>query len=156
MDAVRKTLPEQHYLYVGRQVAYTPEEIAEAFKTGFGEVYGFINAHGITPTGMPCAVYVEMPSEGRMAFRAAFFVGEADAAKAEGTIKADKLTAGDAFVATHVGGYSGLGATHKALWDQMEAAGVTPGMPVWEIYVDDPTMVSEAELKTEIYRSVGG
>lgn len=28
-------------------------------------------------------------------------------------------------------------------------------LPIWEVYVDDPGEVPEAELRTEIYRRVG-
>ena len=52
MDFIRKTLPEQHYIYVDKEVPYGPE-ISDAMGAAFGEVFGFIGQNGITPLAMP-------------------------------------------------------------------------------------------------------
>jgi effector-binding domain-containing protein len=98
---------------------------------------------------------MEMPSGDRIPFRAAFFVSADDAAKASGEIKSAVVPAGDVATATHVGPYTGLKESHKAVWDYVEAEGLAKAAPVWEIYVDDPTTVPESELRTEIYRAIG-
>ena len=154
MKIERVTLPEQHYVYVDRETPYTA--IADAMASGFGAVFGFVGAKGVTPLAMPMAVYMEMPSEDKMSFRAGVFVSAADAAKAEGDVKSAVMPAGEAFKAVHVGPYAALNQSHKALWDHIEEQGVTKAMPVWEIYVDDPEKTPEADLKTEIYRAIGG
>ncbi len=153
MEFVRKSLPEQHYLYVDREASFDAKSIGDAMASGFGEVFGFTQAKGVTPLTMPASIYMDMPSD-KMAFRAAVFVSAEDAAKAEGAVKADVMPAGDAVTTTHVGPYASLNQSHKALWDYVEKEGLTKAMPVWEIYVDDPTKTPEAELRTEIFRSV--
>jgi len=154
MEFERKTLPEQHYIYVDRECAFDAKSIGDAMSSGFGEVFGFTQAKAIKPLSMPTSVYMEMPGE-KMAFRAGVFVNAEDAAKAEGDIKAATMPAGDAVTATHVGPYATLNQSHKALWDYAESEGLPKAMPVWEIYVDDPTETSEAELRTEIFRALG-
>ena len=81
--------------------------------------------------------------------------GAFGAAKAEGDVKADVIPAGEVVTTTHIGPYANLNVSHQALWSHIEEAGLTPSMPVWEIFVDDPTTVPEDELKTLLFRKLG-
>ncbi|MEM9233302.1 MAG: GyrI-like domain-containing protein [Pseudomonadota bacterium] len=156
MQFEQKTLPAQHYLYVEKEVSMADGgAIAEAMGSAFGQVYGFTEENGIERLSMPISVYTEMPKDGMMRFRGAIQVSEDDAAKASGDIKADHLPEGKAMMTTHVGPYASLNVSHKALWDHIEGQGLPGGAPIWEIYVDDPTTVPEAECRTEIYRALG-
>ncbi len=103
---------------------------------------------------MPVSVYIEMPANNAMSFRAGVFVSADDARRAEGAVKSDVMPAGEVFTTTHVGPYASLNQTHRALWDHMEKQGVAKAMPVWEVYIDDPGNTPEAQLRTEIYRAV--
>lgn len=154
MSIEKTTLPEQHYLYVDRETEFVPEAISAAIGSGFEEVFGLVGASQIQPLSAPITLYTDMPNGPKMVFRAGVFVSAEDAAKASGNVKAATIPAGDAVTATHVGAYARLNETHKALWDHCDASGFTKMMPVWEVYVDDPTDVPEAELKTVLYRAV--
>ncbi|MEL7548093.1 MAG: GyrI-like domain-containing protein [Pseudomonadota bacterium] len=155
MEIKRITLPQQHYLYVERTATYEGSSIAEAMGSGFGEVTGFAEQHSIERLTMPSSIYVDMPGPNGMTFRAAIFVKAEDATKANGNIKAGVMPAGDAYTATHRGSYATLSQSHNALWGQMDTDGVLKAMPIWEVYADDPTLVPEAECRTEIFRAVG-
>lgn len=155
MDIQRKSLPEQHYLYVERTSALSGEAIGAAMVSGFSEIMTFTAQKGIAPLSAPIALYVEMPSGGQMAFRAGVFVSASDAKRAEGSVKAGAIAAGDAYMATHVGPYMSLNQTHRAMHEQLTAQGMAQAMPVWEVYVDDPQTTPEATLRTEIYRGAG-
>ena len=155
MDIERVSLPEQHYLYVERQSSMDGAEIAAAMGSGFGEVYGFTEEQGIERLNMPMALYMDMPADGKMSMRLGIMVSRADAARAEGSVKAGVLAAGNAVRAVHVGPYANLNQTHGAVWSYIADNGLGQAMPVWEIYVDDPTLVPEAEMKTEVYRAIG-
>lgn len=153
MKIERRTLPEQPYFYVDREAVMGPE-IGEAMGSGFGEVFGFLGQAGITPAGMPMAIYLEMPSSATVRFRTGVFVSAEDTAKASGNVKAGVIPAGEAVTATHVGSYSNMNQTHQALWAHCDEVGYTKAMPVWEVYVDDPGEVEGEKLRTEIYRRV--
>lgn len=155
MDIKRETLPEQHYLYVERTATYEGSSIAEAMASGFGAVTAFAEQNGISRLAMPTSIYVDMPGANGMTFRAAIFVTVDDAAKAQGGVQAGTIPAGDAYTAIHEGSYANLNQSHNAIWSKMDADGVVKGMPVWEIYADDPTEVPEAEVRTEVFRAVG-
>ncbi len=150
----RKKLRKRHYLYVDRDCAYDGPAIAEAMGSAFGEVFGFLAAKGIEAKSPPISVYIEMGGD-RLRFRGGAMVLARDARKAEGMVHADTLPGGEVMTGTHVGSYAWLGQSHRLLWDQMTAEGMTPTMPVWEVYIDDPMQVPEAELRTEIYRAIG-
>lgn len=154
MKISRKSLPEQHYLYVDRECSFDGAAIGDAMTSGFGELFGFTAANNITPLSMPMSLYTEMPS-GKLRFRACALVSAADAARAGGAIKAGVIPAGDVLTATHVGPYAALNQSHKAIWDHADANGLAKIMPVWEIYIDDPGSTPEAELRTEIFRALG-
>ena len=155
MEFERKSLPEQHYVYVDREASFAGNEIAEAMASGFGAVFGFTAQKGVTPLAMPMSIYMDMPSGDTMRFRAGVFVSAEDAGKAEGEVKSAVMPAGDAIKGTHVGPYASLNQSHKALWDYFDENGLEKAMPVWEIYIDDPQGTPEAELRTEIYRAIG-
>ena len=129
--------------------------IAEAMGSAFGQVFAFAQENGIAPQSMPMTIYLEMPTDGKMSFRGSVMVSDQDAAKATGDIKAAQLPEGEAMTTTHLGPYASLNVSHRALWDHIENEGLTKAMPVWEIYVDDPTTVPEAECRTEIYCALG-
>ena len=154
MDLQRKTLPEQHYLYVDREAGFTGTEIADAMTTGFGEVFTFLQSQGIECKSMPMSLYLEMPNGPKMAFRCAMMVSEQDTQKASGNIKVGVIPAGDVVTGVHVGAYANLNVSHKALWDYCDEHGYTKTMPVWEHYIDDPTTVAEDAVRTEIFRCV--
>lgn len=152
MTFTRKTLPAQPYLYIEKTCPYP--EIGAAMGAAFGAVFGFVQAKGITPLSMPLSVYWTMGSDS-VTFHGSVLVSEADAQKAEADVRAGLLPAGDAMFGLHEGDYSGLGATHQALWKHLEDADIAPAMPVWEIYLNDPAQVAPEALKTEIYRFIG-
>lgn len=156
MEFTRKMLPEQHYLYVDREVSLQdPAAIGGAMGSAFGEVFGFGGSNGVTPLSMPMTLYLDMPTDGMMRFRGGVFVSREDASKAGADVKAGVIPAGDVMMTTHVGPYSHLNVSHRALWDHIESQGLSKAMPVWEVYVDDPTQVPESECRTEIFRAIG-
>ena len=156
MTIERKTLTEQHYLYVDRECAFDPKAIGDAMSSGFGEVFGFAGSNDIAPLSMPMSVYMEMPSD-KLKFRAGVMVSAEDAARATGgNVKAGVIAAGEVLTTTHVGPYATLNQSHKALWDYADAKKLPKAMPVWEVYVDDPTTKPAAEIRTEIFRAING
>ena len=156
MEFTQKTLPEQHYLFVEKLVSFeNPAAIGQAMGEAFTSVMSFVAMKGLRPLSMPISLYLDMPSDGKMTFRGGVFVSAEDADKAEGEIKADTIPAGDVMTTVHVGPYSHLNVSHKALWDHVDSLGLSKAMPVWEHYIDDPTQVPEADCRTEIYRSIG-
>ena len=141
---------EQDYLYVTRKTSMKPEEIGKAMGEAFWEVWNFMQANSIPGAGTALAVYYDY-SEDEMEFRAGFTIAAADAGKADGAVKADKTPATRAAHALHTGPYTGLQQTYSRIMGDMKWNGHHYGKPTWEIYLNDPDVVPEAELKTEIF-----
>lgn len=149
----KKTFDAQPYLFVEKTCDYS--DIGQTMGAAFAEIFSFVGANGIKPLNMPMSVYTAMPDGPEMTFRGAVFVSAEDAAKASGDIQSDTMPAGDAMHTMHIGPYSGLGATHKALWDHIKENNLEGRMPVWEVYADDPGDTEESRLRTEIYCALG-
>jgi effector-binding domain-containing protein len=67
-----------------------------------------------------------------------------------GEVGAGELPGGPAAVTLHVGSYPGLGAAYERLGEWIPAQGHAPGAGPWESYINDPTEVGEADLRTEV------
>jgi effector-binding domain-containing protein len=150
-DIVETT--EQDYLYVIRKSSMAPGEIAKAMGNAYEEIWAFMQANTIPPAGPALAVYYDY-AEDVMEFRVGFVVAPDDAAKAAGTVLADKIPATRAVHAMHIGPYSGLQELYSKIMGEMKWNGHRYGKPTWELYHNDPDVVPEAELKTEIFMAL--
>ena len=144
---------EMPYLYVERSSGMAPEDIGAAMGRAFGDVWDFMQAHGIAPQGPALSVYYTYDPE-TVTFRAGFVVGREDLNRADGAVKADVTPAGRVVHFTHKGPYSELRTSYGKLMEYIEDEGLTMGAPSWEVYVNDPDRTPEDELITEIYVSL--
>ena len=143
----------QPYIYIEHECEFGPG-MQPLFAGAFGKLWQFREAHGIVPVGPPMSVTMHV-AVNRSRFRVSLPVGIDDAKKATGEIAYDTLPAGRAVHVTHSGSYERLGETYDALMRWMGENGHGPGMPCWEVYVDDPGDVPEEKLRTEIYMPLG-
>ncbi len=118
----------------------------------FGKVMGWLGQNGIAPASMPMSMWCGMDMETGVAdcHAGCFVDGEVEG---EGEITVGHTPGGEVFTVTNVGPYSTVGQSWQRIYAHAAAQGRTPGAG-WEIYVDDPTEVPEAELRTEIYLPV--
>ncbi|GGD32220.1 GyrI-like domain-containing protein [Sinisalibacter lacisalsi] len=146
---------ETPYLYVERSTTMDPGEISRAMGSAFGEVWAFMEKHGVPPGGGALSVYHDY-AEGRMAFRAGFVVARADMAAADGTVKADATPAGRVLHFTHIGAYDGLRDAYDGMMRHMESEGLAYAPPTWEVYLNSPDEVHEDQLVTKCYQALAG
>ena len=142
------------YLFVEQTSAMDPDEIARAMGAAFGAVLGFMQREAIAPAGPPLAVYHEHDPT-RLKFRAGLIVRPGDLHKAEAPVLGETIPAGRVLHFVHKGPYATLRDDYDAMMVHLAAEGLTLGSPTWEVYVDDPGEVPEADLLTEVYTRLG-
>jgi len=120
--------------------------------TFFGQVYpavmDILAGEGTHPTGPPIAVYSGPPTE-VFDVEAGFPVAEA--ITPSGAVVPSQLPGGRTVKAMHIGSYASLHATYEAMQQWIVAQGLTPSVPMWEVYLSDPSTEPEASLRTEVY-----
>lgn len=72
-----------------------------------------------------------------------------------GEMASSELPGGQVAITVHRGSYEGLGATYEQLHDWIHGKGHDESPAPWESYVDDPSEVEQADLRTEICWPLG-
>jgi effector-binding domain-containing protein len=140
------------YLYVEGRGA--KETMGDAMGSALGEVWSFMEHHGVAPAGGALSAYYDY-SEGDMNFRAGFIVTDEDLAAAQGNVKSDLTPGGRVIRMIHRGPYSGLEAAYGQMMQFLQENELAFSPPTIEIYLNDPSQVPEDQLLTEIYQSLG-
>ena len=68
----------------------------------------------------------------------------------EGEMAASELPGGPTAITVHRGSYDGLAQTYQRLHDWIHAQGREEGTAPWESYVDGPSEVDTADMRTEV------
>lgn len=141
------TQPPRRFVGVRREVPVT--ELQPYFAEVLPRVMIWLSEQGIPPASMPMAMWHHMDRETGVAdVQAGCFVAEAVAG--EGEIAPASTPGGELLHIVHVGSYLEMGRSWMQIYAKAAELKRETG-PGWEIYVDDPSEVAEAELRTEIY-----
>ena len=137
------------------QQPFEEVDVGAAFELHLANVVDRIADLGGTPAGPPYARYHQFgPERADIEFGipVASPVGNLrPLAECEpGEVGAGELPGGQAAVTLHVGSYPGLGAAYERLREWIPAQEYTPRGAPWESYINDPTEVAEADLRTEV------
>jgi effector-binding domain-containing protein len=144
-------VPENPYLYVERTSAM--DTVPEAMQSALGEVWAFMEHHGVPASGGALSVYYEMPAD-PFTFRTGFLIRPKDVGVAQDAVKADTTPAGQVLHFTHRGPYSELPAAYGAMAAHLKTQNLVPALPSWEVYLNDPREVHEEQLLTDIYQAL--
>lgn len=114
----------------------------------FGEIMAAVQQRGVAPRGMPFARYYGIDGND---VDVECGIPLSSAVEDSGRVAASELPGGRVATVTHVGPYDQLKGTWDSIMGWVQSQGLTPSGAPWEVYVDDPTKVDAATLRTEIY-----
>ncbi len=148
-----KTTDAQTVVYITMGGAYsqTPE--------GYGRLYGWITQHGLTPSGMPHAVYLTMPPETpeEDAVWELWAPVSGDPPESEpddAGVGVKRIGPMTVVSAMHTGPYETVEPTYNEIWAWIGENGYLMAGPPMEIYYSDPADVPPEEYLTEIQMPV--
>ena len=118
----------------------------------FPQIMNYIIQQGAQPAGMPFAIYHQFGPEG-VDMECAIPVAQPMAGS--GAIVAGETPGGRVAVVSYFGPYNRLKEAYNGLGEWMEAEGLEPAGPPWEVYVTDPGQEPDsAEWQTDVYYPV--
>ncbi|XYK80657.1 MAG: GyrI-like domain-containing protein [Labrenzia sp.] len=144
------TVEETPYLFQEATCSMDPADIGTTMGKIFQSVWAFIQKNGIETSGKVLAVYYTYNPE-TMTFRAGFSVSPDAANSAEAPIQFDQTPAGKVVYFQHKGAYATLRNRYSEMMSWMEKEGLTMGVPVWEVYLNDPATTPEDALLTDVF-----
>ena len=134
---------------VGIRASVELAKIADAMGQLFPELFGYVQQHGGSPSGMPLTLY-HCIGGNSVELECALPI----AAPIAGTkrIRCSELPSGTMATVTHVGPYENLSGTWAALTEWMDSEGLIPAGTPWEVYVTDPgAEPDQSKWRTDIF-----
>jgi len=115
----------------------------------FGQLWMFMDKHGIQVAGPPFAVYHDYDQQ-TCEMECGFPTVKHE--KGEGKISPSSVPGGKCVMATHIGSYEKIMDTYQLIQEYIRREGLQARKVMWERYLNDPEIVKdENELVTEIY-----
>ena len=143
--------------YLTTTSAPAPAAISDAMGEAYFEILTFIDQQGLAEAGAPLSITRRFTG-GELLFDAAIPVrGISDATPQTGQrVRIGRTYGGNVIRVRHTGPYRTLAETHRKIAAYLAATGIERADDAWEVYVSDPTRVTEAELLTYVYYPIEG
>ncbi len=142
----------QNILYVATE-AKMDEDVSAIMGQAYGQITAFMQTNGIDFAGMPMTLTRSFDNES-WAFDAAIPVLIDSVEGETGEIQLGQTYAGKAVKYIQMGPYDQGDASHELIRAYIEEHELETNGNIWEIYANDPTTVSEAEIMTYIYQPI--
>ena len=136
--------PKTHTLSIRTRTAV--QDLPRVLGESYGAIGQYMGEAGVPPAGPPFAAYFNEDMQ-NLDIEIGFPV--ASQIDGKGEIRAGEIPAGTFAACLHIGPYKDVEPAYTALMDWIEAEGAE-ATGVYELYLNDPGEVSEAELQTQV------
>lgn len=137
-----------------RAVGVPMNELRAVFDRGFPAIARLISERQLGIEGPPFSRYDTIPAETvdlELGFPVTTALGESVAVDDQ-TVEPSTLPPGRVVKLSHFGSYDTLADSWTALMTWVQEQGQEPTVPFWEVYVTDPSTVTDAaELRTDLF-----
>lgn len=153
LDIAEVDVESMPILYISESSSLEPNEIGKKMGAAFGELMALAGVAQLEMASAPIAITKKYsPNEMICEFDAAITFKELpEDIELSGRIEKGQTYSGKALKTTHIGPYTNLHTTYKAIIKYISDNGYEINGNSWEEYIDDPTKVNEEELRTVIY-----
>jgi effector-binding domain-containing protein len=152
IEVTEELVTSKTILYISESSSLMPAEMGMKLGSAFGEIMALMGVAKIEMTSVPMSITTLLSMEEmKCNFDAAIVAELPKGMELSGRIKQGKTYAGKALKTIHIGPYTNLKATYDGILAYIKANGYEINGNSWEEYIDDPTVVSEEELRTNIY-----
>ena len=143
----------QTILYVSSE-GNMNEDLSPVIGAAYGQVMAFMAEKGIEQAGMPLTI-TRSWDEGKWVFDAGIPVAIDGIESEEGeAVKLGSTYAGKVVKYVQMGNYDQAAASYELLDAYIADQGLTAHDSSWEVYVNDPSTVSESEIITHIFQPI--
>lgn len=146
-EVMEKEVDSVKVASVSKEVDLTT--IGAAIGEGFGTIMGVLGPQGGTPAGAPMVVYHDVIDE-ETAGTVEMCIPVAAEFEPSGPVEFKELPGGKVASTIHKGAYAGIAPAYHAVSSWISANGYEPAAPPAEVYLNDPTEVTESEQLTEV------
>jgi hypothetical protein len=152
IDVTEELVASKTMLYISESSSLMPSEIRMKLSGAFGEIMALMGVAKIEMTSAPRSITTRFSiQEMKCDFNAAILAELPKGMELYGRIKQGETYAGKALKTMHLGPSTKLKATYDRMFAYIKANGYQINGDSWEEYIDDPTVVSIDELRTNIY-----
>lgn len=137
--------------FVGIKASTTPDNVGATLGEILPEVWNYVTEKGLTPSGPPITRYFTY-TDTTVDLEAIAPVSAPVEVDGGGRIKSGELPGGRAATTVHVGPYETISDSYDALHEWIGEQGLEAIGACWEVYLTDPTEVSDpSQIRTEIF-----
>ena len=133
------------------RIRTTAEELPMAFDTGFAQILEYLHESNTEPAGNPFAIYYNLDNRNldvEFGFPVTVSLSGTD------TIHSSQTPSGKSVTCIHIGPYSDVEASYRALTEWIKDYGYEAAGIAYEVYLNDPVKTEPEKLNTQVHELI--
>jgi effector-binding domain-containing protein len=127
------------------------DELPEVFAKGYADVACYLQACHAEPAGMPFAIYYNLDLRD---LDVEFGFPVSESLPGTGNIQASQTPSGKSVTCLHIGSYSDVEPSYRALTEWIKDYGYEAAGIAYEVYLNDPVKTEPEKLNTQVHELI--